>query len=257
MAMLKDKVVVILGASDARSMGAAAARKCLAEGAKVIIASRSPDKVNSLAQDLQCMGLTCDIRNDDDLRNLAQAAVDTHGCLDIAMNFAGIESGGAVAELTREQVLESADVHLAGTVMFIRFMTEKMPETGGAIVTVSSQTAILAPPGLAAYAGAKAGADQALRIAANEYGARNIRINAVAPGFTPTAMTEGYLQVPTIEPAFLKELALPRLPTVDDIANAAAWLASDQCFATGVVLDISGGQTLRRIPTPDEMMGKG
>lgn len=257
MGMLTGKVAVILGASDPRSMGAAAARKCLAEGARVIVASRNPDKVKSLADDLQCTGVACDIRNDDDLRSLAQAAVDTFGGLDIAMNFAGIESGGAVAELSRAQILESADVHLAGTVMFIRFMAEKMPQTGGSIVTISSQTAILAPPGLAAYAGAKAGADQALRIAANEYGSRNIRINAVAPGFTPTAMTEGYLQMPTIEPAFLKELALPRLPTAEDIANAAVWLASDECFATGVVLDVSGGQTLRRIPTPEEMMGKG
>ena len=69
-------------------------------------------------------------------------------------------------------------------------------------------------------------------------------------------MTEGYLQVPTIEPAFLKELALPRLPSTEDIANAAVWLASDQCFVTGDVLDVSGGQTLNRIPTVAEMMAE-
>ena len=132
-----------------------------------------------------------------------------------------------------------------------------MGERGGAIVTTSSQTALLAPPGLAAYAGAKAGADHIVRIAANEYGHSNIRINAIAPGFTPTAMTETYLQVPSIEPAFLKELAMPRLPTAEDIACTAAWLCSDECFITGDILDLSGGQTLNRIPTPAEMMGEG
>ncbi|MEM1189456.1 MAG: SDR family oxidoreductase [Pseudomonadota bacterium] len=255
MGMLSGKVAVVLGASNASSMGAAAARRCLEEGAEVIIAARTEAKVDALAQELGCSGQRCDIASDDDLRALARAAVDRFGKLDIAMNFAGIEAGGAIAELERDVLLTSANVHLAGTAMFIRFMAEAMPETGGSIVTTSSQTAILSPPGLAAYAGAKAGADHIVRIAANEYGDRNIRVNSIAPGFTPTEMTAGYLQVPTIEPAFLRELALPRLPRVDDIADAAAWLASDRCFATGTVLDLSGGQVLNRIPTYAEMMG--
>ena len=255
MGMLTGKAAVILGASNASSMGAAAARRCIEEGAEVLIASRSEDKVRDLAKDLNCPWVRCDIASDEDLKNLAQAALDHFGRLDVAMNFAGIEASGPIAELERDLLLDSANVHLAGTAMFIRFLAEPMRERGGALITTSSQTALLAPPGLAAYAAAKAGADHLVRIAANEYGADNIRINSIAPGFTPTEMTAAYLQVPTIEPAFLKELALPRLPTVEDIAAAAVWMASDQCFATGVVLDLSGGQVLNRIPTPAEMMG--
>jgi NAD(P)-dependent dehydrogenase (short-subunit alcohol dehydrogenase family) len=68
-------------------------------------------------------------------------------------------------------------------------------------------------------------------------------------------MTAGYLAVPTIEPAFLREIPLGRLPTAADMANAALWLASDEAFITGQIVDLSGGQTLRRIPTAEEMSG--
>ena len=256
MALLAGKVVVILGASDSRGMGAATARRCLEEGAKVIIAARSAEKVAAVAETLGCIDARCDITQDNDLQQLTQMALSEYGQLNVAINFAGIEAGGSIAELDRETLLNSANVHFAGTALFIRFMAAAMGDTGGSIITTSSQTALLAAPGLAAYAGAKAGADHVMRIAANEYGKANIRVNAIAPGFTPTGMTEGYLQVPTIEPAFLKELALPRLPSTEDIANAAVWLASDQCFVTGDVLDVSGGQTLNRIPTVAEMMAE-
>ncbi len=117
----------------------------------------------------------------------------------------------------------------------------------------SSQTALLGQPGLAAYAGTKSGADHIVRIAAVEYGVQNIRINSLSPGFTPSAMTAGFLAMPAIEQAFINEIPLGRLPTTDDMANAALWLLSDESFMTGRVLDISGGQTLRRIPTATEM----
>ena len=107
---------------------------------------------------------------------------------------------------------------------------------------------------LAAYAGTKKGVDQIVRIAAVEYGPRGIRVNAIAPGFTRSAMTEAYFAIPTLEAAFVREIPLGRLPTVEDIANAALWLASDEAFVTGQVIDVTGGQSLRRIPTPEEMM---
>jgi NAD(P)-dependent dehydrogenase (short-subunit alcohol dehydrogenase family) len=122
------------------------------------------------------------------------------------------------------------------------------------MITTSSLTALAAPPGLAAYAATKRGVDQMVRIAAVEYGSRGIRVNAIAPGFTRSAMTEGYFALPTLEGAFLREIPLGRLVTVNDIANAALWLASDEAFITGQVLDITGGQSLRRVPTNEEMM---
>lgn len=249
---LQDKVVVILGASDERSMGAATARRLHEEGAKLVLAARREERVKAIAEPLGAVAMACDISREEDVEALAAAAVDTYGRLDGAINFAGVEAGGAIAELTREALQQNCDVHFIGTALFIKHMAARMAD-GGSIVTASSQTAILAPPGLAAYSGSKKGADQIVRVAAVEYGPQNIRVNSLSPGFTPSAMTAGYLEVPSIKEAFLREIPLGRLPTAEDMANTALWLVSDEAFVTGQVVDVSGGQTLRRIPTAEEM----
>lgn len=249
---LEGKVVIILGASDPRSMGAATARRCHAEGARLVLAARRLDGVKAVAEPLGALAVACDITDEAQLAALADAAVATYGRLDAALNFSGIDAAASIADVTREMLQQCCDVHFIGTALFIKQMAARMP-AGGSIVTTSSQTAVLAPPGLAAYAGSKKGADQIVRIAAVEYGPQNIRVNAIAPGFTPTAMTAGYLAVPSLEQAFLREVPLGRLPSADDIANAALWLASDEAFITGQLIDISGGQTLCRIPTASEM----
>ncbi len=251
---LEGKVVVILGASDERSMGAATARRFAQEGAKLVLAARRADKVAEVAKALGAKSMACDIADEDQLSALADYAVDTYGNLDAALNFAGIDVGGPIAEVTRESLQRACDVHLIGTALFIKHMAARM-KNGGSIITTSSQATILAPPGLGVYAGTKKGADQIVRVAAVEYGPQNIRINSLSPGFTPSAMTAGYLEMPSIEPAFLKEIPLGRLPQAEDMANAALWLASDEAFITGQLIDISGGQTLCRIPTAEEMMG--
>ncbi|MGK0499700.1 MAG: NAD(P)-dependent dehydrogenase (short-subunit alcohol dehydrogenase family) [Oceanicoccus sp.] len=249
---LEGKVIVILGASDERSMGVATARRCHAEGAKLVLAARRLDKIQAIAESIGAVAMACDITDEQQLADLADHAISHYGKLDGAINYAGIESSSPIADISREQLQESCDVHLIGTTLFIKHMAARMTD-GGSLVTTSSQTALLAPPGLAAYAGTKSGADHIVRIAAVEYGAQNIRINSLSPGFTSSAMTANFLAIPTIEQAFINEIPLGRLPTTDDMANAALWLLSDESFMTGRVLDISGGQTLRRTPTPAEM----
>ena len=249
---LDGKVIVILGASDERSMGAATARRCSEEGAKLVLAARRLDRVKAIADSIGAVSIGCDITDEQQLAALADTAISHHGKLDGAINFAGIETSAAIADISREVLQQNCDVHLIGTTLFIKHMTARMTE-GGSVVTTSSQTALLAPPGLAAYAGTKSGADHIVRIAAVEYGAQNIRVNSLSPGFTPSAMTAGFLAMPAIEQAFTNEIPLGRLPSTDDMANAALWLLSDESFMTGRMLDISGGQTLRRIPTATEM----
>ncbi len=159
---------------------------------------------------------------------------------------------GAINDLTPELLRASAELHFVGSTLFIQQMARRMTN-GGSIATASSLTALLAPPGLAAYAGAKAGVDHVVRIAAVEYGAANIRVNSIAPGLTESAMTAGYFTVPSIIDAFRNEIPLGRTTSVHDVAAAACWLMSDECFVTGQVVDISGGQSLRRTPTMAEM----
>ena len=105
----------------------------------------------------------------------------------------------------------------------------------------------------AAYIGTKAGADALVRCFANEYGARGVKVNAIAPGLTATPMTEREMRMPGLEEAFLKEYPLGRLGTSQDVADAALWLASAESFITGQVLQANGGLTLRRNPLPREI----
>lgn len=254
MARLKDKVVVILGASEPSSMGAATARRFAKEGAKLVLAARRVDKVKEIANEVGAIAVACDITREDEIEQLAKTAVEAYGKLDVAINYSGVNSAAPIAEVTREVLQQACDVHFIGSVLFFKHMGKHMAD-GGAMITTSTLTALVAPQGLAAYAGTKSGVDQVVRIAANEYGARNIRVNSIAPGFTRSAMTEEYFSYPSVLESFMKEIPLGRMATVEDIANAALWLASDEAFITGQVVDITAGQSLNRTPTQQEMMG--
>jgi NAD(P)-dependent dehydrogenase (short-subunit alcohol dehydrogenase family) len=252
MKRLEGKVAVILGASAEDSMGAATARRFAAEGAKLVVAARRLDPLRSLAQAIGGIAVACDVTSEEQLVALADTAIREFGRLDIAVNFAGTNAQAPIAEITREAILAVADIHLVGTALFIKTMAARMAG-GGSIVTTSSLTVDRPGPGLGAYSATKAAADQLVRVAAVEYGSKNIRVNAFAPGFTRSAMTEGYFAFPGIQPAFEHEIPLGRLGTVQDAAGAVLWLASDECFATGQILQVSGGQTLHRLPTGAEM----
>jgi NAD(P)-dependent dehydrogenase (short-subunit alcohol dehydrogenase family) len=235
-------------------MGAATARRLSREGAKLVLAARRLDKLRVIAQEVGANALAADITKEEDLAKLAEYAYATHGRLDAAINFAGVNSSAAITEISRETLQEACNVHIIGAALFIKHMAARM-ERGGSIINTSSLTALLAPPGLAAYSATKRGADQIVRIAAGELGAKGIRVNSIAPGFTRSEMTEGYFAIPTLEAAFCREIPLGRLGTVEDVANAALWLASDESASvTGQVIDVTSGQSLRRAPTHAEMM---
>ncbi len=254
MARLKDKVAIILGASDARSMGAATARRFAAEGAKLVLGARRQDAVAEIAREVGGVAVACDITKEADIAAMVQAALDHYGKLDVAINYAGISFNEPILESTPETLRAASDVHFVGSTLFIKHAAKAMKD-GGSIITTSTLTAIVAPPGMAAYAGTKKGVDQVVRIAAVELGPKNIRVNSIAPGLTRSAMTEAYFEMEPVLKAFLREMPLGRFPSVEDIANAALWLASDEAFTTGQVIDITGGQSLKRIPTAEDMGG--
>jgi NAD(P)-dependent dehydrogenase (short-subunit alcohol dehydrogenase family) len=252
MKRLEGKIAIILGASEAKGMGAATARRFAEEGARLVLAARRAAPLAELARELGALAVTCDITEEASVEALAEAAVEAYGGLDVAVNFAGANVGGTIDELTAEAFMPSVRLHLIGTGLFIKHMARKMKQ-GGSIVTTSSVTAFLAPPGLAIYSSTKAGADQLVRIAAVEYGPAGIRVNSLSPGFTRSPITEGFFAYESLVKAFVNESPLGRLGTVEDIAGAALWVASDDCFATGQIIQINGGTSLRRIPTAAEM----
>lgn len=249
MARLAGKVAVILGASDERSMGFATARRFAAEGAKLVLAARRGDAAKAMAEKVGGVGLACDITREEDIAALARTAMDHFDGLHVAVNYSGVDVSESILESTAESLRKSADVHFVGTILFLKHMAAVMTG-GGSIITTSSLTVLAQAPNYAAYAGAKGGADVAVRIAANELGERGIRVNSIAPGFTKSAMTEAYFAMEAVTKAFAKEIPLGRFVRVEDIAEAALWLASDEAFVTGQRIDVTGGQSLRRVPLP-------
>ncbi len=247
MARFDNRVAIVLGASEADSMGGVIARRLIDEGAKVIVAARRQEKISALAAQIGAEATTCDITSEQQVADLAKFAIDRFGRLDIAVNCVGEAIMGYIATTDEAALRKATDLHYIGPFFFIKHMAANM-QSGGSIVTLSSITATLTFPNHAAYMGAKAGTDHLVRVAAFEYGAKGIKINSVSPGFTETPMTQGFLETPGIREAFENEIPLGRLNTAEDVAAAVLWLSADEAFLTGQNIHPSGGNTLRRLP---------
>ncbi|NWK98749.1 NAD(P)-dependent oxidoreductase [Sphingobium lactosutens] len=246
---LEGKRVFILGAGAPGGIAAAIAGLFRAEGAIIALASPDVEQAAAVADDCQAVGVVkIDILDERSIHDgVRQAAELLGGGIDVAINAAGVNRNAPLAEETADALLFQARIHFIGTALFIKEVAESMPN-GGSIMTMSSVTAELTTPRLAAYAGSKAAADKVVKVAAVEYGDRGIRVNSLAPGLTSTPMTAAYFADEKVVGAFQREIPIGRLSTVDDIAAAALWLASDDCIATGDTIRVSGGAHLRRLP---------
>lgn len=247
MTRFAGKVAVVLGASEALSMGGTIARRLVDEGAQVVVSARRIARAEALAAGIGAQAFACDITVEQQVADLAAHAIDRFGRLDIAVNCVGEAVMGYIATTDEQTLRHATDLHFIGPFFFIKHMASRMGQ-GGSIVTISSITASLTFPNHAAYMGAKAGTDHIVRVAAHEFGGRGIRVNSVSPGFTETPMTAGFLQTPGVREAFEAEIPLARLNTVEDVAATVLWLSSDEAFFTGQNLHPSGGNTLRRLP---------
>jgi len=246
------RAAVVLGGSSGFGFGIS--RYLRSEGASVLIAARRRPELEKAAADLDCEFLCCDGSVDEQIEQLAAHALQRFGRLDIAVNCAGYEDSAAIRDLTPERLEPMVAVQFTGALYFIRHMANAM-EGPGSIICLSSLTATLVAEGYAAYAGAKAGLNHAVRIAASEYGSSGIRINCVSPSIIETPMTAKIFAVPGIVDAFLEETPLGRIGQVEDVVEAVAWLASDRSsYITGQNIHVDGGNSLRRLPGPADIM---
>jgi NAD(P)-dependent dehydrogenase (short-subunit alcohol dehydrogenase family) len=260
MPLLEDKVAVVLGASS--GIGWATAERFAAEGAKVVVAARRMENLEKLADQIGGLAVRCDGSDFDQVEALAKAAVDHYGRIDVAMNSSGLNRPSPIRTVTKEILEEVAGVQFYGFYYFMRHMCNAMAETGGgSLINVTSATAIAVPVGLSPYSGCKAGINFVTKIAAREYGAEQVRVNAMAPSFVPTAMNGFGGMKPTdearvemddslpIAEAFLDETPLERVTTVDECADVALFLASAMSSSiTGQVIPVDGGNHLCRLP---------
>jgi NAD(P)-dependent dehydrogenase (short-subunit alcohol dehydrogenase family) len=243
--------ILVLGASSVGGLGEAVARRFAAEGCSVIVAGRRLAPLEVLANDIGGTAIACDVTDDAQVQAMMEAA----GPLDVAVNASGTSTTFSIARSTREQVEAQFAIHVAGNFSFLKHGLRAMPN-GGNFVLFSSLTATIPGVGLAAYSGAKAALNHLVRVAALEYGPKNIRVNAVAPGFAKTPMTESFLEDQFFLDLYRSESPLGALVTPAQIADAVAWLASPNCFMTGEIMQVSGGAQLGRLPRANDLSRK-
>ena len=204
------------------------------------------------AREIGGFAFPCDITRKSDLEALAREGVERMGSVTIALNATGWGLLRPFLEHTTEELQQMSALKFIGPFQFFQSMIGAMTG-GGSIIQISSATSTIMLNDHAAYMGAKAATDHVVRCVANEFGVRGIRANSISPGLTETPMTADAKKIPGLFDAFLKGYPLGRIGTSADIAAAAVWLASDECFMTGENLQVNGGLTLRRNPTSQEI----
>lgn len=236
---LQDKVAVITGAGS--GMGRAAAEVFVREGARVVVADISgAESVTASKLGAQAVAVRCDVSNEADVAAMIQAAYDTFGRLDAVLNVAGLASGGMLESATLEDYERLMAVNLRGVFLGTKHAIRAMRAAGkgGSIVNWASLGGLNASPHTSVYSATKAGVVSFTKSAAVEAGNAGIRANCVCPGFIYTAMSAGGEKIPGI----LEKAALGRGGQPEEVAEVAAFLASDKAsYVSGVVIPVDGG----------------
>lgn len=249
---LAGKVALIIGAAGKDNMGQGIARRLVSEGAKVVAAGRKEGPLKDLARELDGAYVLCDITDKQQVESMVDFVLDRYGKLDISVNCTGWGLMENFLDTTPETLDQMIAIHFKGPYYFMQACVRAM-ESGGSIIQITSAVATIMLENHTSYMGCKAGLDHVMRCVANEFGHKGIRANSIAPGLTETPMTAHATVSPSLVDTFRRNYPLGRIGTVEDIAAACAFLASDECFMTGQVVQINGGLTLRRNPTAAEI----
>ncbi len=249
MADLSGKTAVVVGASGEANLGVAIARTLADAGAHVVVSARREGPLQVLAADIGGEAVACDVTEEAQIENLFNRASERTGKVDIAIYSAGVLAGTPIAGLSAADIQQTLDISFTGALLFFKQAAAAMKE-GGSVITISSLTARLPGAGMAVYAGARAGIDYAIRVAAVEYAAQKVRFNSIAAGLVETDMTGGLFQMDSVVQGHLEATPCGRMGTPDDIAQAALFLADDlrSGYINGQLIDVSGGQHNGQLP---------
>jgi NAD(P)-dependent dehydrogenase (short-subunit alcohol dehydrogenase family) len=263
MGRFENKVAVITGAAG--GIGAATARKLASEGARVVVADINGDGAEQVAKALGNDGfaavpVTVDVEHEDQIAAMFDVAVKEFGGIDVLHNNAALTApdvmarDGQVTEIDADIWDRELRTNLRGYALGAKHAIPRMLERGGgAIVNTSSGTGIQAEFTRTAYATSKAGVIGLTRNIATQYGHRGIRCNCIAPGLIMTSTLKANLP-PEILQRFARHFLTPYLGEPEDIANAVAFLASqDARFITGITLSVDGGVSMHTPMYVDEM----
>ena len=258
--MLKNKIALITGAG--RGIGRAIAIALAKEGAEVVINyNGSEERAKEVKQTIEENGgkasiYKCNVSDFAACEAMIKDIVKEYGHLDILVNNAGITKDGLIMKMKEEDFDSVLNVNLKGTFNTIRHSARQMlkQRSGnivphmlhhheGKIINISSVSGILGNVGQANYAASKAGVIGLTKTMARELGSRGITVNAIAPGFVDTEMTEVLSE--EIRENACKQIILGRFGKPEDIANTAVFLASDKAdYITGQVISVDGGMNV-------------
>jgi 3-oxoacyl-[acyl-carrier protein] reductase len=247
MGKLDNKVAIITGGNA--GVGKEIAKLFASEGAKVVISARRQQVLEEAAKEIEAAGGTVlcvptDISKVDDVKNLVSKTVETFGQLDILINNAGITKDGLMLRMKENDFDAVIDVNLKGTWNCMKHATKlMMKQKYGRIVSMSSVVGVMGNAGQVNYAASKSGIIGMTMSLAREVGSRGITVNAVAPGFIQTAMTD--VLSDDIKEQMKSQIPLGTFGSVQDIANAVVFLASDEAkYITGQTLHVDGGMAM-------------
>ena len=246
--MLENKVALITGAG--RGIGRAIAVALAKEGAQVIINYNGSEKKASEVKQLieeqggKAVTCQCDVSDFTACKKMIRDVVAEFGHLDILVNNAGITKDGLIMKMKEEDFDAVLNINLKGTFNTIRHSARQMlKQRSGKIINISSVSGILGNPGQANYAASKAGVIGLTKTMARELGSRGITVNAIAPGFVDTEMTE--VLGDSVKEAACRQIILGRFGKPEDIANTAVFLASEKAdYITGQVISVDGGMNV-------------
>jgi len=244
---LKDKVSLITGGGQ--GIGRTIALSFADEGSHIAICDVNEDSLAETAKAVkakgrECLTFTADVSKPDQVTGMVNKILDKFRKIDILINNAGITRDSLLVRMDEKLWDQVLDVNLKGTFNCSKAVAKPMMKArGGRIVNIASIIGLIGNPGQANYAASKGGVIALTKTVAKELASRNVNVNAIAPGFIKTAMTEKLTD--EIKNLMLKEIPMGRLGEQKDVANLAMFLASDDSsYITGHVVQVDGGMVM-------------
>ena len=244
MSSLTGKIALVTGASQ--GIGRACALELAAQGATVALAARNVEKLEAVAAEIAAAGGTAkayalDVSSEDSIKSGAKSVLADHGAVHILVNNAGITKDGLALRMKLADFDDVLRTNLTGAFLLTQAVISSMMKARwGRVLNITSVVGETGAAGQANYAASKAGLIGLTKSLAREFASRGITVNAIAPGFIQTAMTDELTEAQ--KTAIMAQIPLARYGTDADIAAALAFLASDAAgYITGHTLDINGG----------------
>ncbi len=246
--MLENKVALVTGAS--RGIGKAIALDLARNGANVAVNYAGNEaKANEVVDEIKANGgnafaIRADVSNADDVTDMIKQVISHYGQLDILVNNAGITRDNLIMRMKDSEWDDVINTNLKGVFLCTKGVTRQMmKQRSGRIINITSVVGVSGNPGQANYVAAKAGVIGLTKTSAKELASRNITVNAVAPGFITTDMTDELTD--DLKAEMLKQIPLAKLGEPSDIANIVTFIASEKSkYITGQTFHVNGGMIM-------------